>query len=167
MGCRVRRRLRAPRGPDAERSEVWRLLGDDAHQLPALLLRTPVTQLGTQTAERRDKGARRAEASASPRARPQGGPGALSLACRLETGRPQPAAASAALVPIYSHIYRQAGGRQEAANGRAAPAGGAGRARGAEGGEGSGGRRKKLFQKSIGCLEECGRPLGKVHIWEQ
>lgn len=32
---------------------------------------------------------------------------------------------------------------------------------------GKGGRRKKLFQKSIGCLEECGRPLGKVHIWDQ
>ncbi|KAK2505581.1 hypothetical protein MC885_006110 [Smutsia gigantea] len=30
-----------------------------------------------------------------------------------------------------------------------------------------GGRGKKLFQKSIGCLEECGRPLGKVHIWER
>lgn len=65
----------------------------------------------------------------------------------LETGRPCSAADSAARVPIYSHIHRQLGGRRPAANGRAAPAGGAGRGHGAEGGEEEGGQEKKAFPK--------------------
>ena len=113
-----------------------------------------------------EEGGKREEVGSRHPTQTQQSPDALSLACRFGNWAALPTA-SAARVPIYSQIHRQLGGRQAAANGRAAPAGGAGRAQGAEGGEGKGGRGKKLFQKSIGCLEECGRPLGKVHIWEQ
>ena len=87
----------------------------------------------------------------------------------LENGRPRPAAASAGCSGPHLESYppstgRPAGGSEWASSPRGSSgegAGGGGRRRG------KGGRRKKLFQKSIGCLEECGRPLGKVHIWEQ
>lgn len=65
----------------------------------------------------------------------------------LEIGRPCLAAASEARVPIYSHIHRQLGGRQEAANGRAGPAGGARRGHGAEAGDWERGQEEQAFPK--------------------
>lgn len=117
---------------------------------------------------RKGRGGHRAEVSVSAPLSPSEASATSPWRAGLETGLPRPAAASAAPVPIYSHIHRQLGGRQAAANGRAAPAGKSGEGAGGGGRRrGEGGRRKKLFQKSIGCLEECGLPLGKVHIWEQ
>lgn len=162
--------LRGPLGRDAESAGVWRLPGATrAHYLT----HAPPASWGSggpgsgprrqgTGSGRRGRGGHRAQVRAPARLGPSEAWTPSPWRAGLGTGRPRPAAASAAPVPIYSHIHRQLGGRQAAANGRAAPAGRSGAGAGGGGRRGGKGAGEKSFSKKVLAVSRNAvAPLGK------